>query len=356
MAYKLEEAQNEILRICDQLTEKGLIARTWGNVSLRLEGGEFLITPSGRDYTTMRPDELVRVRIKDAKWEGDIKPSSEKGMHSMLYKSRPEVNVIVHTHQSNASAVSLLGEDLDIVKLSHTRAFTAGTDKDGSPQCVAGADEAALLGPLVPCAKYGLSSTKTLAKNVLKASKRVSGCPAVLMKSHGAIFMGEYADKVMEVCDALETVSGRLYEKKCGETISRESGESQMSGEGGNFCLHARTPFILEMSRRGRNLEAYLDDLAQIGGTSINCVESGSGGKAFDRALKGRSAVLIKNDGALCFGRDESDAEAVAIVLEKNCLAANLALKKALKPLSAAGAKIDRAVYTQKYAALKDEK
>ena len=64
--------------------------------------------------------------------------------------------------------------------------------------------------------------------------------------------------------------------------------------------------------------------------------------------------MLVKNDGAICVAPDKDEAEAVALVLEKNCFAANLALKKALKPVTRVSAEIERNVYIKKYSRLKD--
>jgi len=94
MAYTKEEAARLVLAAGIQLLDRGLIARTWGNISARLSESEFLITPSGRAYETLTPEELVAVKIADCSWEGDVKPSSEKGVHAALYALRPEVDFI----------------------------------------------------------------------------------------------------------------------------------------------------------------------------------------------------------------------------------------------------------------------
>ena len=73
MAFTRKEAEEKILSSCLRLVETGLIARTWGNISARLSDEEFLITPSGRAYETLTPEELVVVKIKDHSYEGEIK-------------------------------------------------------------------------------------------------------------------------------------------------------------------------------------------------------------------------------------------------------------------------------------------
>ena len=66
MAYNENEARALVIRAGHLLTERGLIARTWGNISARISDSEFIITPSGLAYDTLRPEQLVRVSIADA--------------------------------------------------------------------------------------------------------------------------------------------------------------------------------------------------------------------------------------------------------------------------------------------------
>ena len=339
MAYDKKTAEQMILKACDRLVASGLIARTWGNVSARLSDEEFLITPSGRAYEGMTPDELVTVKIKDHSWEGDIKPSSEKGMHAELYKVNPEWCFIVHTHQTNASALSIYGEDFDL---------------NDYPASVATDEDKAVLGAVIPCARYGLSSTKTLANNVAKAAKANPGSASVLMKHHGAVVMGRDDEEAFRAAYTLEEVAGRIYEKKCGEKIAVSSGETQAWESIYGNMLHVRTPYVMEMSRRGRTVPAYLDDMAMISGYTTECIKDTKDVNTFRRALGSHNAVFVKNDGAICVASDKDEVEAVAIVLEKNCQAANLGLKKALKPVGRVSAAIERRIYVNKYSKLKN--
>lgn len=107
MAYDVEEAKKLVVEAGKKLLETGLIARTWGNVSARISDTQFVITPSGRAYDTLTPEEVVVVNIDDCSHEGDIKPSSEKGIHADAYKHHPLVNFVIHTHQKAATIVSI---------------------------------------------------------------------------------------------------------------------------------------------------------------------------------------------------------------------------------------------------------
>ena len=111
----IQAAKELVIKAGKEVVASGLIARTWGNISCRIDDKQFVITPSGRAYEDLTPDEIVLVNIEDLAYDGDVKPSSEKGIHAEAYKLRPEVNFVIHTHQMQASVVSALGFDINAV-------------------------------------------------------------------------------------------------------------------------------------------------------------------------------------------------------------------------------------------------
>ena len=112
MAYEIQEAKRLVVQAGKRLVESGLIARTWGNVSARISDTQFVITPSGRAYEDLTEDEIVVVNIEDCSHEGDIKPSSEKGVHAAAYRHHPTVDFVIHTHQKAATIVSITGMEI----------------------------------------------------------------------------------------------------------------------------------------------------------------------------------------------------------------------------------------------------
>ena len=78
MDMEIMQAKELVVRAGKQLVESGLIARTWGNVSCRVSDTQFVITPSGRAYETLTPEEIVLVNIADLSYDGDVKPSSPR--------------------------------------------------------------------------------------------------------------------------------------------------------------------------------------------------------------------------------------------------------------------------------------
>ena len=137
MYYSLEEAKQLVIEAGHRLLQEGLVARTWGNISARISEEEFVITPSGRAYEGLGPDDLVVVKVSDASYTSEIKPSSERVLHAACYRNRSECGFIIHTHQFYATAISVSGKDQDFA----------------------------------PCADYGFPGTKGLAEAVEKAVK-----------------------------------------------------------------------------------------------------------------------------------------------------------------------------------------
>lgn len=190
MAYELDEAKRMVIEAGRRLQAEGLIVRTWGNISARISNEQFVITPSGRAYETLTPEDIVVVNIKKCTYEGDIKPSSECGVHADVYALRPEVNFVIHTHQAYASVVSILGQDIALSE-----------------------DEKPFLGDRIPCAEYGMSSSPKLRKQVKKALKASAGCSSMLLRNHGVLCMGVDYDNAFEISSVMEQVCKYQYEK-----------------------------------------------------------------------------------------------------------------------------------------------
>ncbi|MCI8549570.1 MAG: class II aldolase/adducin family protein [Lachnospiraceae bacterium] len=384
MAYSEREAKALIIKAGHRLVKEGLVARTWGNISARISDTQFVITPSGLGYDTMQPEDLVTVNVEDCSWEGDRKPSSEKGIHADVYRLRPEVCFVIHTHQEKASVFGIAGEDLQ----------TEG--------------KASLLGSVVPCADYGLSSTKKLRRAVAAQVAAAQVARAVLMRNHGALCMGEDCGQAFLAAKELEQLCGkemrnrfREWEAAGDETKDRQKacpGEVLKLGKsmrkGNYFChllngkrkiydlralpagispaaaLHASiykssaaryiaqesSPVVMEVCCQEERLMPYLDDLAQIAGTSIRF----SNLREAAKALKGRNAVFIQGGGALCTGQRADDVAAVKTILRKGCAAQLFAKvqndlwkaagdEKYCCPLDGRDAALQRMVYKKKY-------
>lgn len=333
MTYSEKEARALIIQAGHKLVESGLAARTWGNISARISSTHFLITPSGLPYETLQSEQLVRVRISDCAYEGSIKPSSEKGIHAAAYLHRPDAGFVIHTHQEYASCVSVSGEALS--DLNHP-----------------------ILGDCVPCAAYGMPSTKKLQRNVDSVMVKFPQCNAILMRNHGALCIGRDYDRAFELAYALEDVSRAAFE----QTVTLpETPATQVEQLLSDLKLAApRLHFAVEsgsaaqaIAVRGKTLHPHLDDLAQIAGVTIRCAKKGP--SFAGRAMRGRNAVLIPGIGAVCCAEDEDDLAATAAIVRKGCMAALYAAQCNASPLRGMDRAIMRLVYTTKYAKKKHE-
>lgn len=383
MTYSIEEAKAFVIKAGLELSEAGLVARTWGNISARISDHQFVITPSGRAYETLTPADLVVVNIEDGSYEGNVKPSGEKGVHAAVYQMRPQMNFVIHTHQNYASALSILGEKI-IVKED---------------------DDRLLLSDAIPCADYGMYATQKLVDAIKFQMQENERSKAVLMRYHGVVCMGKDYEEAFSTAYTLEKVCQKEYESRCGmhaeseaeagagmpaqaenpigagmpvqEEIPIEAGIPAKTEIPAPYEIDdalkgilekrdhvkavncVQTPFILAVSSLGKKQRPYLDDLAQIAGTDINCIKADANTSELLKALEKRNAVFIEGVGAICTGIDESEAQAVAIVLEKACMASYLAHKMQevkmgkIPPLPWFSAWKDRKGYVSHYSKLK---
>ena len=179
-------AKKLVIEAGEKLVATGLIARTWGNVSCRVDEKTFVITPSGKSYIGLTPDDIVEVAVETLEWGGSVKPSSEKGIHAEVYKAYPEAGFVIHTHQKVASVISTLSEGIDKI--------TGEAEK--------------LIGSKVLIGSYGLPGTKKLRKGVTNAL-HMSPSKAVIMAHHGALCFGKDSEEAFQVANTLEQVCAK---------------------------------------------------------------------------------------------------------------------------------------------------
>lgn len=388
-------AKKLVIEAGERLVEKGLIARTWGNVSCRVDDKTFVITPSGKPYIGLTPDDIVEVAINTLEWGGNVKPSSEKGIHAEVYKQFPDANFVIHTHQKVASAISALSNGIEKV-----------------------AGEAAnLIGSVIHMGGYGLPGTKKLRKGVTNAL-RLSSSKAVIMAHHGALCFGKDSDEAFEVASSLENVcadyiltnakeklgiksdnldnfcseiadkltkskktveidKSMLYNSTCNResneivfTNEADGSEASMNLTSGatdyvlsdtaeahrsiylacpsfNNIIHNASSEVVAVSRLGKTMKPLLDDFAQICGPTVKCAKAP---EYVSKKIKGKNAVLIKDMGALCCGSNEGDAQAVDMIMSKSSLtlltSKVFGKAKAINPVEAW---LMRIVYLMKY-------
>lgn len=331
---QISEAKKQVIRAGIELSKSGLIARTWGNVSCKTDDEHFVITASGRNYLTLTEEEVIEVGMKNLDYEGDIKPSSEKKIHKAVYSLKKDARFVIHTHQSNASAVAAMG--LPGVKL----------DKNYPG-----------IGNFVFCADYGLPGTKKLSRNTAASLNEYDG-KAVIMSNHGALCYGSTYEEAFEVAETLEEACGIFLESlgvpswKGPGTVDATAdagcgrdGGASAGGEAGEEPIWNDDPSILKFMEVRDVLRPHLDDFAQLVGTSLKVTDYDE--KKTEKAIAEGKPLLVRGKGALCAAKERSDAEALSIVIEKNCRAALAAIGS--KPINRLEAAAMRQIYLRKY-------
>ncbi len=108
-----DSSRELVVSTCHRLLERGYLKATEGNVSVRVPGRSlFAITPSNYDYGKMRADDICVLDFDLHRLSGTRKASIESGMHAAVYQERPDVNVVIHTHQPYASALALIDKPI----------------------------------------------------------------------------------------------------------------------------------------------------------------------------------------------------------------------------------------------------
>jgi len=356
----MNTARNEVLLACAELVRLGLVARTWGNVSCRIDEKRFAITPSGISYDRLVPDMIVIVNMHNLEYEGGIKPSSEKGIHAAAYRMNRDTNFVIHTHQTCATILGVAG--FEALKPA--------------------AEEKSVLGGEIALSKYGLPGTKKLRKNV--ACFLESGSSVILMEKHGALICGNNREITFKRASLLEDVCRR----EISSLIVSDGPPDGISSFAGNGKLLYKTgkaekeyaynddnlPFPLEIHKvllsshinakvlahrkseacaavlkSTKKLPAILDDFAQMVGGYAECMSSCNPSE-IAKGFHKNNAVLAPELGNVCFAEDEADADALLTLTEKNALAF-LNARQYGKPavLSLLDRKLMRFVYLTKY-------
>jgi len=308
------KAKEQVVKAGIELSQSGLIARTWGNVSIRTGADEFAITASGRNYMTLTPDEVVQIKMEDASYEGDIKPSSENKLHREIYKLKDDVGFVIHTHQSNASAVAAMG--LERIKLLK---------------------EYPGLGAVIRVAGYGLPGSKKLRENTA-AAVAATNSKAVIMSNHGAICYGKDYEEAFQIAHSLEEACGDYL-----KDLGVEPDDPTVSYYDGD--LWNNSPVIMKFMEVREVLKPYLDDFAQLVGTKLKVVDYDEA--LIQKAIDDGTPMLVRGKGALCASVEESDKEAISLVIEKNCRAALAAIGS--KPINPIESFLMRQFYLKKY-------
>ena len=178
--------------VCDlhaELVRYGLVAWTSGNVSARVPGTElFVIKPSGVSYDELTPESIVVCALDGSLVEGEHAPSSDTDAHAYVYRHRPEVGGVVHTHSTYATAWAARAEPIPCV-------LTAMADEFGGE---------------IPIGPFALIGDDSIGRGIVEtlAGHR---SPAVLMQNHGVFTVGKDARAAVKAAVMCEDVARTVH-------------------------------------------------------------------------------------------------------------------------------------------------
>jgi L-ribulose-5-phosphate 4-epimerase len=183
----LEKLKEQLYELHLELPKNNLVKWTGGNVSARDPlTGFVVIKPSGLRYEALRPEHMVILDLDGKRVEGDLKPSSDTASHLYIYRHRPDINGIVHTHSPYATAFAALGKPIPVY-------LTAMGDEFGGP---------------VPCGGFALIGSEAIGQVVVDS---IGDSPAVLLKNHGVFTVGPSAEAAVKAAVMVEDVAHTVW-------------------------------------------------------------------------------------------------------------------------------------------------
>ena len=176
----LEALKQEVYEANMLLPKYGLVTFTWGNVSgIDREKGLFVIKPSGVDYETMKPEDMVVMDLDGNRVEGHYKPSSDTATHLEIYKAFPEVGGIIHTHSPYATSWAQAGRGIPCYGTTHADYMY------GEIPCVRCLTKEEIEGA------YEENTGHLIVQHFQEHGLEPMAVPAVLCKNHGPFAWGK---------------------------------------------------------------------------------------------------------------------------------------------------------------------
>lgn len=183
----LEAARADVLLHAKKIWETGLVVASAGNVSRRVDGSSLLaITPASIPYDVMTVDQISIVDLSTGLPEGHgLRPSTELPMHLAVYRARPDVGAILHTHARSVSTLAILRRPLPPV-IDEMIVYFGGT---------------------IEVADYAFTGTAELGSNVVRALGDRAG---VMLANHGNVCVGRDLSSAFQVAVTMESAA-RVY-------------------------------------------------------------------------------------------------------------------------------------------------
>jgi len=186
MTQSTAEARSEVCAHARKMWESGLVVGSAGNVSRRVGDRLIAITPTSVPYDVLAPEQVVIVDVESGSAvDSACAPSYELPMHLVMYRARPGIGAIVHTHAPFVTTLSILHRPLPPV-IDEMVAYFGGT---------------------VEVAGYAFTGTDAVGENVLRALGDHTG---VLLANHGNVCIGRDLRQALHVATVMESCA-RAY-------------------------------------------------------------------------------------------------------------------------------------------------
>jgi L-ribulose-5-phosphate 4-epimerase len=183
----LEALRAELIRLHAELPRHGLVAWTSGNVSVRdPDSGLVAIKPSGVRYEDLTAASMVVIDLDGRVVEGDLNPSSDTASHLYIYRHRPDVNGVVHTHSRFATAFAAVGRSIPVY-------LTAQADEFGGE---------------IPCAGFAMIGDEEIGAQVVAT---IGTSPAILLRNHGVFTVGPSAVAAVKAAVMTEDIAATVW-------------------------------------------------------------------------------------------------------------------------------------------------
>ncbi len=186
---QLQAERQAIVKFGQKMITSQLTTGAGGNLSiLDRASGRVAISPSGVEYCDLQPEDVVITDLDGQVIEGQYTPSSELGFHLALYRQRPDINAVLHTHSVYATTIACLGWEIPAVH------YLVGFS-----------------GHKVPLAPYATFGTPELADNVAAC---IGDYNALLLANHGLVAVGAELSRAFNTAEEIELVARIYYQTK----------------------------------------------------------------------------------------------------------------------------------------------
>jgi L-ribulose-5-phosphate 4-epimerase len=183
----LAAIREELVRLHAELPRHELVVWTGGNVSARSpETGLVAIKPSGVRYEDLTAESMVILDPDGKVVEGNYRPSSDTASHLYIYRHRPDVHGVVHTHSRFATAFAAVGREIPVY-------LTAQADEFGGA---------------IPCAPFAFIGDDSIGRLVVEG---IGASPAILLKNHGVFTVGASAEAAVKAAVMVEDIAATVW-------------------------------------------------------------------------------------------------------------------------------------------------